>query len=431
MTKTEKKRLVPKLRFAEFKNEYESILIKKLYPQIRNGFVGTATPYYTDEGVKYVQGRNIKKGKLLDNGYEQVTKEFHSKQSKSQLRTNDVLMVQSGHVGECATVTAHLDGTNCHAVLVLTPDLQKINSDYFVNYFYSENGLRTIYKIRTGNTIAHILSSDIKLCGVNIPTLPEQKKIAAFLTTVDDRIEQLKRKKTLLTSFKKGVMQRLFSNDECGMLNDECQQDETTQHSSLSIHHSLRFRNEYGDPYPDWQEKKLGEVVRVNPKSTSLPENFLYVDLESVNDGVLTPPKKINSSDAPSRAQRVLAKGDVLYQMVRPYQKNNLKFELEGDYVASTGFAQFRATNNSNDFIYQLLLTDRFTDMVLKRCTGTSYPAINSSDLADIEIKIPSLAEQTKIANYLSSLDTKIEQITQQITQTQTFKKGLLQQMFV
>jgi type I restriction enzyme S subunit len=67
----------------------------------------------------------------------------------------------------------------------------------------------------------------------------------------------------------------------------------------------------------------------------------------------------------------------------------------------------------------------------MNRCTGTSYPAINSSDLSSIEILIPCLEEQTKIANFLSSIDQKIEVVAQQIEQAKTWKKGLLQQMFI
>jgi len=140
---------------------------------------------------------------------------------------------------------------------------------------------------------------------------------------------------------------------------------------------------------------------------------------------------QITKLDAPSRAQRFLYRNDILFQMVRPYQKNNYFFDLDENYVASTGYAQIRA-KESSEYLYHFLHTNKFVNNVLTRCTGTSYPAINSSDLSSIKIKLPkSLKEQTKIANFLSSIDKKIEQVKSQIEESKRFKKGLLQQMFV
>jgi type I restriction enzyme S subunit len=110
---------------------------------------------------------------------------------------------------------------------------------------------------------------------------------------------------------------------------------------------------------------------------------------------------------------------------------NNFLFDLEGVHVASTGYAQLRASKTDARFIYHSLHLPRFVGDVMDRCTGTSYPAINSKDLSQIAIFIPTRPEQTKIANFLTALDRKIESVSQQITHTQTFKKGLLQQMFV
>jgi len=98
--------------------------------------------------------------------------------------------------------------------------------------------------------------------------------------------------------------------------------------------------------------------------------------------------------------------------------------------VASTGYAQLRA-KGSAEFLYQILHTTSFVNRVLARCTGTSYPAINSSDLAKIHFSIPSLSEQQKIADFLSSIDQKIDFVSTELNHAKIFKKGLLQQMFI
>lgn len=187
----------------------------------------------------------------------------------------------------------------------------------------------------------------------------------------------------------------------------------------------LRFPEFEGE----WELKKLGEIAEVNPKTGSLPNSFIYIDLESVVDGQLLKEERIELVNAPSRAQRLLSEGDILFQMVRPYQKNNLYFNYNGEYVASTGYAQIR-TNNNPKYIYQYLHFQEFTDRVIERCTGTSYPAINSTDLSNIRIAIPVLPEQIKIASFLTAADNKLTQLKKKKSLLDEYKKGVMQKIF-
>jgi type I restriction enzyme S subunit len=238
------------------------------------------------------------------------------------------------------------------------------------------------------------------------PSIPEQKRIASFFTVLDKKITELKQKKNLLGHYKKGVMQKLFSQE-------------------------LRFKDENGKKFPKWEKKKLGKVAEINPRSEKLPDTFIYIDLESVVQGRLTKEDRINKTEAPSRAQRHLIKNDILFQMVRPYQKNNYFFDRdEKDFVASTGYAQIRTTGNP-EFLFQFLHEETFVRKVIEKCTGTGYPAINSTDLSNIVINIPSEKEQNKIADFLAIIDDKINRTENQLQQTQQYKKGLLQKMFV
>lgn len=187
----------------------------------------------------------------------------------------------------------------------------------------------------------------------------------------------------------------------------------------------LRFK-EFDD---SWDLKKLDQIAEVNPKTKELPSSFFYIDLESVSEGLLIQRKKIDINEAPSRAQRLLEKSDVLFQMVRPYQQNNFYFDLDGDYVASTGYAQIRTKLNSK-YIYYVLHSKKILDEVINRCTGTSYPAINSSELSGIEVAFPSIREQTKIASFFSAVDEKINQLTQKHQLLSQYKQGMMQKLF-
>lgn len=180
-----------------------------------------------------------------------------------------------------------------------------------------------------------------------------------------------------------------------------------------------------------WKWNKLKEVCEINPSSGALPQTFVYIDLESVSSGKLLSKKTMLLEDAPSRAQRLVKNGDILFQMVRPYQKNNLycNFNDTRNYVASTGYAILRASENSK-FLYQAIHCDDFVDRVISKCTGSNYPAINSSHLSELVISTPILQEQQRIADCLSSLDERIAAETSKLDRLKDHKKGLLKQLF-
>ena len=180
----------------------------------------------------------------------------------------------------------------------------------------------------------------------------------------------------------------------------------------------------------DWEQRKLGECAIFNPKS-ELPDIFEYVDLESVVETNILCHRTENKSSAPLRAQRLAQKKDVFYQTVRPYQMNNCIFENDEDnWVFSTGYAQLRPYNDSY-FLLTLLQNDDFVKQVLDRCTGTSYPAINSNDLADIDVSIPlNENEQKKIGGHFRNLDHLITLHQRKCDETKKLKKFMLQKMF-
>jgi type I restriction enzyme S subunit len=179
----------------------------------------------------------------------------------------------------------------------------------------------------------------------------------------------------------------------------------------------------------NWESKIFKKTCVINPSNKKLPQKFIYIDLESVNNGLLHKENEILLDEAPSRAQRLLNKKDVLFQMVRPYQKNNFYFDKEGDYVASTGYAQLRANDNSK-FLFQYIHNQSFVDRVIEKCTGSNYPAINSTDLSNIFVVFPENNEQTKIANFLSEVDEKINLLKEKKVLLEDYKKGIMQKIF-
>nr|WP_286011568.1 restriction endonuclease subunit S [Limosilactobacillus reuteri] len=182
-----------------------------------------------------------------------------------------------------------------------------------------------------------------------------------------------------------------------------------------------------------WEQHKLRKVACINPK-TNIPDNFKYVDLESVVGTSLIKAKLTTKQLAPSRAQRVAKKGDIFYQTVRPYQKNNFLFDINNydfQYVFSTGYAQLRSEIN-NYFLFSYLQRQRFVNLILRRSTGTSYPAISSKDLSEIKIIFPrNSKEQENIGKIINLIDALITLQQRKLEQLKQLKKAMLQQLFV
>ena len=183
----------------------------ELFPFIRNGFVGTVTPFFTSQenGVWYLQGTNIHDGKISDETAFYVTQAFNQKHSKNILKSNDILVVQSGHVGECAVVGDNYAGSNCHALIIMSNG-GECASDYICQYINSDDGKKKIAAITTGNTIKHILATSIANIEVPLPSKKDQQRIAELLNSWDNRIEQEIRNLCKLVRIKEGLLQQLF-----------------------------------------------------------------------------------------------------------------------------------------------------------------------------------------------------------------------------
>ena len=178
----------------------------------------------------------------------------------------------------------------------------------------------------------------------------------------------------------------------------------------------------------------LQDIATINPKSDPLQNTFIYIDLEAVEKGELRKIQEIMREEAPSRAQRVIDNNDILFQCVRPYQKNNYIHRIlntsNQQWVASTGYAQIRTTELPN-YIYHLLNTDEFNRKVMVRCTGSSYPAINSEDLATIHLYYtPDKKEQLKISRLLDLLDKRIATQNKIIEDLKKLKSAISKHLF-
>ncbi|MHA6488622.1 restriction endonuclease subunit S [Bacillus cabrialesii] len=201
---------VPEIRFAGFTDVWGQRKLESICGKIRNAFVGVATPYYVEGGHFYLESNNVKDGQINRNKQVFINDEFYKKQKNNWLHTGDLVMVQSGHVGHTAVIPAELDNTAAHALIIFSNYREKVDP-YFLNYqFQTHKSKKKLGNITTGNTIKHILASEMKNFQVDIPKYEEQKKIGNFFRQLDDTITLHQRKLNSLKNLKKSLLQQMF-----------------------------------------------------------------------------------------------------------------------------------------------------------------------------------------------------------------------------
>ena len=200
----------PEIRFSEFTDDWEQRKLSDIYGSIGNAFVGTATPYYTEQGHFYLESNNVKDGQINHNSEIFINGEFYEKQKDKWLHTGDMVMVQSGHVGHAAVIPEKLDNTAAHALIMFRNPKEEIEP-YFLNYEYQTNkAKKKIENITTGNTIKHILASDMREFVVDFPNYEEQKVIADYFCNIDNLITLHQRKLEKLQNIKKSMLDKMF-----------------------------------------------------------------------------------------------------------------------------------------------------------------------------------------------------------------------------
>ena len=281
---------------------------------------------------------------------------------------------------------------------ILRPIKENIYSQIYASYYINEKLRKKISKLAKGSSISNVYNSDLKTLEIKLPTLPEQQKIASFLSAVDEKTQQLSRKKQLLEQYKKGVMQQLFSG-------------------------KLRFKDENGKDYPDWEEKRLGEISDIKKGKQLNKEELTETGEYLCINGGISPSGYTDKYNTLENTITISEGGNSCGFI------NFFKTKFwSGGHNYSIEILDPKETDN--DFLFQILKQNQISLMGLR--VGSGLPNIQKKDLLAFLVKLPtSILEQQKIANFLSNIDIKIENTNQEINKMQNFKKGLLQKMFV
>lgn len=402
----EKKKNTPKLRFPEFTGEWEEKKYCDIIIQGRLG--GNYENSESNIGIPVIKMGNIGRGNIVLDKI-QYLPENENYNNDDILKEGDLLfntrntleLVGKVSIWRCELPLALY---NSNLLRMIFND-QIESSNRFMNYSF--NSFKIIKQLRafaTGTTsVAAIYGKDLEHLKIYIPSTTEQTKIATFLTAVDEKLTQLKKKKTLLEQYKKGVMQKLFSQE-------------------------LRFKDDNNQDFPDWQEKTLGKVATItmgqSPDSKTYNTDKIGKLLIQGNADITN--RITNPRNWTSEPTKECKAGDLILTVRAP-----VGMVAKSIYDACIGRGVCSIRNNPYsdiEFLYQFLLDYEPKWGRLEQ--GSTFTAVNGRDISSIEVLCPSLPEQQKIATFLSAIDEKINHCSAQIEKMEAWKKGLLQQMF-
>ncbi len=390
--KMEQTMSVPKLRFSEFTESWETNELSEVF---RIGAGGD------------IDKERLSKTKTDDFPYPvfanaETDKGFYGYASYYKEEGGCVTVSGRGNLG--TPHARHERFVPIVRLLVLRP---RAAGD--VNFFESAISRIPFFIESTG--VPQLTGPQIGGYSISSPFLPEQRKIANFLTAVDGRLAQLSQKKALLEAYKKGVMQQLFTQ-------------------------ALRFQDDHGNEFPDWEETTFGTLGKFIGGGTPSKSEKKYwsgsipwvssSDLVQESITQIRINRFITSEAIAESATKLVPKGSVLIVSRVGVGKAVV---APSDLCTSQDFTSLIPSNANPYFVAYFL---KFSlNKLLTFNQGTSIQGFTKEDISGLEMGLPCQAEQTKIANFLTALDRKIETVAAQITHTQTFKRGLLQQMFV
>lgn len=311
-----------------------------------------------------------------------------------------------------------------HRFPMYEPKGHEANIDFIVRFFLRPRGKYLLGIASPGGAGRNrtLGQKEFDKLKIIVPKLPEQQKIADFLTAVDGRIQQLIQKKALLEGYKKGVMQQLFSN-------------------------AIRFKDHHGNTFPDWESthlsaaiKSLDAGVSTNSEDTAVEENkpgILKTSCVSRGFFDSSMNKRVVDPREQSRLKEPVTKDSIIIsRMNTPALDGKSGYsakDIPNLFLPDRLWAAKLRKGASAEFVAQLLTSYGIRNLLSARATGTSGSMKNLTkrDVLTLPVDLPIREEQIKIANFLSAIDRKIQSVATQITETQTFKRGLLQQMFV
>lgn len=344
-----------------------------------------------------------------------ITIEKYNELSGAKIELLDTIYCLRGSVGLCALNTFLNEGTVASSLMVIRAKKEMLEPVYMNCLLKSNIVLKQVSQCLNGSCAGNLSAKDVGLFLIPIPCLEEQKKIADFLSHIDDVIVASEQEITTLEEQKKGVMQKIFSQE-------------------------VRFKADDGSDYPEWEEKSVKELTLFHKQGYYTKEEYVENGIKLARVSDLFNPKvdfesmpMIDISERDYEAFKVSV-GDFLIARSGSIGRYGIVTEIPEDIKVVFGsfVIKFNFDENllSTKYFGEFYSSD-FALRQLKRIIQAGANVnINAENIKTIKVPLPCIEEQKKIANFLSDMDTAIDLAKQELEQWKELKKGLLQQLF-
>lgn len=399
----------PNLRFPEFEDAWKTRTLGD-YFTFKNGVNADKAAY--GRGRKFINVLDIISDTPITSDTIIGSVDISDNEfTKNEVRYGDILFQRSSEtreeVGQSNVYLDQETTATFGGFVIRGRPIAEINPEYFHNLLKTSRVRKDMTSRSGGSTRYNVGQESLSAVSVTIAsTLTEQKKIADFLSAVDKKIAQLSRKRILLENYKKGCMQKLLSQ-------------------------KISFKSDDGSHYPDWEEKRLGEVFTERSERGTPDAELLSVTL---NRGVVKASEvdRATSASADRSNYKTVKIGDIAYNSMRMWQGASGHSQFEGIVSPAYTVAVPIHGQVSAFWSYYFKLTkvihifERYSQGLTSDTWNLKFPA-----LSKIKLPVPDPDEQRKIAEFLSAIDRKIDLVGQELSHARAFKQGLLQQMFV
>ena len=391
--------------------DWDARALGELNPFVTSGSRGWAS-FYSDRGSLFVRITNMSRESIyLDlEKLKFVNLPAESSEGiRTQLQQHDVLISITADIGIASYIDQKVPAPayiNQHIALVRFD--QSKTCGKFISYFLASEKPQKLFRASTDTGAKAGMSlHTVQQIQVALPPLFEQEAIAEALSDADALIESLDQLIAKKRDLKQGAMQELLTGKK-------------------------RLPGFGGE----WEVRRLGELADIDPEqlgSETRPNyEFKYISLEDVDWGSLRGHAPQVFSSSPSRARRKLRCDDLLVSTVRPNLKSHLWFrESSADWVCSTGFSVVRCREQFSKpgYIFAHLFADGIAKQIETLLTGSNYPAINSREVRQLMVPVPTIDEQTAIASILSDMDTELAGLQSRLAKARQVKQGMMQEL--